>query len=477
MERLSLTALGGLPTGVEQPALVGDDLKPGIVHLGLGAFHRAHQAVYTQEAMRVSGGDWGIIGVSMRSDQVAQQLRPQDQLYSVWSRGLTEDRLQIVGVHTQVLVASKDREALDAALADPCIRVVTLTITEKGYCLADDGRLDIAGAAISTDLADPQHAQSAIGVLARGLARRYEQGGAPATVISCDNLSENGAVLRSALHQYIEKAFPHMLVWFDDKVRFPCSMVDRIVPAMNETGLREQAARLYCEDKSAIATEPFSQWIIERNFATEVPDWTSVGVQFVDDIRPYEAIKLRVLNAAHSVIACCGLLAGRETVADVMTDPILRPFIERLMTDELGPALDVPLGFDLDAYREQLLLRFANPHLHHRCAQIATDSSEKIPQRWLATLRALPEDSLMLRALAAWCYLVLVTEIALDDPRETALLTLRQSSDPLGYRIGGLLGCLGLTVTEEPLFDVWVNQIKILFTRLEDGIESALMSD
>lgn len=445
-QRLGRQQLAALPAGVITPGYDRARVHPGILHLGLGAFHRAHQAVYTEEAMAIGGGDWGIVGVCMRGDSVARQLLPQDLLYSVWSRGAGEDQLRVVGALTQVLVAPEAAGELDAAFANPDIRVVTLTVTEKGYCLAGDGwQLDRTLAAVRADLDDPQHARTAIGVLARGLARRCASAAGPLTVLSCDNLAENGARLSQVLRQYLALAFPETLPWLDQQVRFPSSMVDRIVPAMTAAGRDEQAQRLGCRDEAAVTTEPFCQWIIEDNFAAAVPDWQAAGARLVTDIRPYETIKLRLLNASHSAIAYTGLLAGHETVADVMNDVPLRRYITALMEDELAAALDAPAGFDLEDYRESLLQRFANPYLHHRCAQIAMDGTEKIRQRWLPTLRTHPGSPLLLRALAAWCCYVLDTGLAIDDPRRPELLALRESASPLRERLVKLLAVVGVT--------------------------------
>lgn len=477
LERLAATTLEMLPSEVERPGYDRAQLRAGILHLGLGAFHRAHQALYTEAALHASGGEWGIVGVCMRGDGVARQLRPQDLLYSVWSRGPGADRVQVVGALTAVIVAPEAPQALDAAFADPAIRVVTLTVTEKGYCLADDGwSLDTAQPALQADLDEPARAGTTIGVLARGLARRFDEGGAPLTVISCDNLSENGARLAKVLRQFVEAAFPHILTWLDEQVRFPCSMVDRIVPAMTAAGREEQAMRLGCWDQAAVATEPFSQWIIENDFAAGSPDWARVGAQLVTDIRPYEAIKLRLLNAAHSAIAYIGLLAGHETVADVMDDTTLCAFVQRLMRHELVPALDVPADFDVDDYRESLLQRFANPYLRHRCAQIAMDGTEKLRQRWLPTLRSLPPDSLLLRALAAWCAYVLYTRSEIDDPRRELLQAQRDSDAPLAVRLENLLACLGLSRECEPGFEEWLRCLLYYCEPFAHGATDALSS-
>jgi fructuronate reductase len=452
MNRLSNQTLGEVAAGVTIPSYDRGSLRPGILHLGLGAFHRAHQAVYTDRAIEHSGGDWGIVGVSMRSDRVVRQLGPQDGLYSVLSEDQHGHELRVIGAIQNVLVAPEATESLDTLLSDPTIRVVTLTITEKGYCLGEDGwSLERRLPQVQQDLARPDLASSAIGILCRGLAHRYRNGGAPLTIISCDNLGENSARLRAVVEQYLEAAFPHVIPWLAQAVAFPCSMVDRIVPAVTEEGRQRQSALIGLQDLGAVATEPFSQWIIEDHFAAEVPDWGAAGVQFVDNIRPYEEIKLRLLNASHSVIAISGLLAGKETVADVMADPVLANYIGDLMSAELIPALDAPAGFDLNLYGDKLLQRFANPCLLHRCAQIAMDSTEKIRQRWLTTLQDQRGDSRLLRALACWCYLVLDTDLTIEDPRADALLELRSGKAPATSRLTSALKCLGISSVENGL--------------------------
>lgn len=441
MQRLHPDALDALARNVRTPAYDRSRLRPGILHLGIGAFHRAHQAVYTEDAMERSGPDWGIVGVSLRSPDVSRQLTPQDGLYSVWSEDGDGRELRVVGAVQKVLVAREELAAVVAALADPAIRIVTLTITEKGYALAADGRsLDVVDVQVARDLQHPAQPASAVGVLALGLQARQEAGGAPLTVISCDNLSENSTRLRGLLREYLALTFPGVLPWLERAVTFPCSMVDRIVPAMTSEQGDRQARALGCIDEGAVSTEPFSQWIIEDDFASARPDWDAVGVQLVRDILPYENIKLRLLNASHSAIAYCGLLAGRETVDAVMADPGLRQFVTQLMTEDLMPALQAPPGFDLAAYRDALLVRFSNPCLGHRCAQIAMDGSEKISQRWLPSLQVAASSRLR-RALAAWCYFVLCTDYPIDDPRGEQLEALRHAEGPLAECLSAVLAC------------------------------------
>ena len=474
MQRLSNDTLAHVAAGVKLPAYDRSPVQPGILHLGLGAFHRAHQAVFTEQAMEHSGGNWGIVGVSMRSDRMARQLAPQDGLYSVLSEDQHGQQLQVIGAIQRVLAAPGESEALDELFADPSIRVVTLTITEKGYCLGEDGwSLDRSLLQVQQDLAHPNRASTAIGVLARGLVQRHRSGGAPLTIISCDNVGENSARLRAGLLQYLEATFPDIIPWLEEDVAFPCSMVDRIVPAMSEEGLERQAELIGLRDEGAVATEPFSQWIIEEHVATQVPDWAAVGVQFVADIRPYEEIKLRLLNASHSAIAISGLLAGKATVADVMANPVLAKQIVDLMTKELIPALNAPPGFDLFGYRDQLLERFTNPCLQHHCAQIATDSTEKIRQRWLATLQEQKGDSGLLQELARWCYFVLGTELTINDPRAEALLGLRSNKEQTVGSIQRALECAGISaggrVLTEDRLDLLVSHVSKMALRYSSG--------
>ncbi len=473
-KRLSAACLDELDKRVELPAYDRDQIVAGIVHLGIGAFHRAHQAVYTDQAMNVSGGNWGITGVSLRSDTVARQLQPQDCLYSVLSEDGVEQSLRLVGSVTQVLFAVNQLEEVVDAIAAQTTSVVTLTITEKGYCTGSDGHsLDRANPAIEADLVKPETPCSAIGLLALGLRQRQSLGNDPVTIISCDNLASNGKVLASVLEEYSELAFPGLGSWLQANTRFPSSMVDRIVPASTEVQQLRQSEMLGLQDESAIATERFSQWIIENNFCSPHPDWQAAGVQFVDDIKPYEDIKLRLLNASHSAIAYCGMLAGKETVDQVMADTQLGAFVEALMNDDLIPALTVPSGFDVQAYKNQLLVRFRNPHLGHRCEQIAMDGSEKIGRRWLPVLRCNGENRMLIAALSAWCYLILCTQLPIDDPKKDLLLQLRGRSDDA--RLRELLACA--RISEQSLnLDSLCQQLEQNIDNLADGGISELIA-
>jgi fructuronate reductase len=349
----------------------------GIVHIGIGAFHRAHQAVYTDDAMRTGDRDWAIVGVSLRSADVAAQLDPQDGLYTVSARSVAGSELRVVGAVQRVLVAADDPQAVVDAIAAPTTHIVSFTVTEKGYLRRPDGSLDLAAAIGGSSL---------YRFVAAGLAARKAAGLGGVTLLSCDNLAGNGGVLRRLMREYLAAYHPELSAWFDGECSCPATMIDRIVPATTNADRAAVEAALGARDEGAVVTEGFSQWVIENDFAGPRPRWDRVGAEIVADVAPYETAKLRMLNGAHSALAYIGLGKGHEFVHQAIADPAIRPVIERLMLGEAAPTIDAAPGQDLSAYAAALLDRFANPALNHRLAQIAMDGSQKIPQRWLETL-------------------------------------------------------------------------------------------
>ena len=426
MNRLSRGTLGEVASGAAPPPAAALEAPVGIVHLGLGAFHRAHQAIFTQRALAVAPGPWAISGVSLRSAAVRDALGPQDCLYTLIENDGVEERASVVAVIQEALWAPGDSWAVLARLAAPATRIVTLTVTEKGYCHNPaTGDLDLGHPDIRADLAGQDPPRSTLGWLVRGLAERRAAGAAGLTVLCCDNMASNGRTLRGLVHQFAAGQDPGLAAWIEGEVRFPSSMVDRIVPAATPAALDHAAAVLGLRDEAAVSTEGFAQWVIEDDFAAGRPCWEAVGVELVRDVRPYQEVKLRLLNGAHSAIAYLGALLGKPFVADVMADPELARFIERLMCEEIAPLTPSPPGFDVDAYVRALLRRFANRSLQHRTLQIAMDGSQKIPVRWLPMLREGRRRDLPCRhlvtALAAWlCFLAgrdeAGRELPLDDP-------------------------------------------------------------
>jgi fructuronate reductase len=407
LTRLSAASLPGLPSAVARPRYDRSRVRPGIVHLGIGAFHRAHQAVYTDDALAKGDLAWGIVGASLRSPDTRDALAPQDGLYTVVTRAPNGTALRVVGSVLRLLVAPESPAAMIEAMAEPGVRIVSLTVTEKGYCHDPaTRRLDERHPDILHDLAVPDGPRSAPGFIVAALALRRRRGIPPFTVLSCDNLPSNGETTRAVVVRMAELIDPALGRHVAEHVAFPSSMVDRIVPATTQADRGEVAEALGASDAWPVVTEPFSQWVIEDRFPQGRPAWETAGAQLVADVAPFETMKLRMLNGAHSSLAYLGYLAGHETVAATVADPVFRTFVQALWRDEIIPVVPGPPGVDLPGYAAALLKRFENPAIRHRTWQIAMDGSQKLPQRLLGTVRdrlarGLPIDRLAL-AVAAW---------------------------------------------------------------------------
>ena len=382
--RLSNSALSRLPDSVERPRYDRAATTAGIVHLGLGAFHRAHQAVFVDDCLNAGEAGWGIVGTSLRSPDTRDALAPQDGLFTLSVVDGSGERLRVIGSIASILIAPEDPGKLLRVLTDPAIRIVTLTVTEKAYLRDPSGALDMSHADIAWDLANPGQPKTVHGFLAEAIARRRATGTRPFTVLSCDNLPANGATLKRLLLAYARKRDDELAAFIEQEVAFPSSMVDRIVPATTETDRERISAALGASDAWPVTTEPFLQWVIEDHFPAGRPAWESFGVEMVKDVAPFEDMKLRLLNGAHSAIAYLGLLMGKETVSDAFADPLIRTFVSRLWAEAI-PSLPTGVGLRPAAYTEQLATRYDNPALKHRIAQIANDGSQKLPQRIIAT--------------------------------------------------------------------------------------------
>ncbi|MFQ6163082.1 MULTISPECIES: mannitol dehydrogenase family protein [Sinorhizobium] len=384
--RLSRKTIDRLPPTVKRPDYDLGPVTVGIVHLGIGAFHRAHQAAYT-DALLSENPSWGICGVSLRSPETRDALQPQDGLYTLAVQDGEGSDLSVIGSVVELLCAPEDPEAVLRRMADPATRIVSLTITEKGYCHNPaTGTLDEGHPDIVHDLANPARPRSAIGFIVEAISRRVSAGIAPFTLLSCDNLPGNGHVLKRIVTQFAELRDPALAAVIRN-VASPSTMVDRIVPATTDGDRSAVAAAMGLEDAWPIMTEPFRQWVIEEDFPLGRPAWEKAGALFVQDVSAFEFMKLRLLNGSHSTLAYLGYLAGAETVADAMSLPGMEALVEGLMRHEVSPTLPELPGFDLPAYRAELLQRFRNPALRHRTWQIAMDGSQKLPQRLLGSIR------------------------------------------------------------------------------------------
>lgn len=414
----------------------------GIVHLGLGAFHRAHQAVYL-ECFRQATGErgWGVACANLRSNValVDALAAAGHRYYVAESADAAHMTLREVGMIEATYFTGendgqwgRDLESLLERMADPAIRIVTLTVTEKGYFLNPaDGGLRVDDPMVAHDIAHPESPRTAPGILCAALARRRAAGGPGLTVLSCDNMPTNGERTKTAVIQLARYINAGLAEWIETVVAFPSSMVDRIVPAVTDAD-RARLAEFGVNDPDAVVCEAFSQWVIEDDFVAGRPDWERVGVQMVDDVTPFETMKLRMLNGAHSLLAYPGRLAGFETVAEAVAREDIADLLRCYMRDEAAPALAMPADVDLAAYRERLLARFGNDSLAHRLAQIATDGSQKLAQRWLAgaldQLETGGPVACVALGVAGWIRYTAGTDLAgrphgVDDPLADRLAT------------------------------------------------------
>lgn len=463
--QLSAATLDRLPAGVIRPAYDRNALRVGIVHLGVGAFHRAHQAVYTEDLLNAGAPlRWGIAAASMRSPSTRDALAPQDGLYTVSVPNGTPS-LQVVGAIADILVAPENPSGLLERMCAPDVAIVSLTVTEKGYCHHPaSGELDANHPDIVHDLANPDRPRSALGTLVTAIARRRERGLPAFTVLSCDNLPSNGRTVHGLLAQYASRVSADLGAFVQGEIACPDSMVDRIVPATTDADREAVASALRVRDAWPVMTEPFRQWVIEDRFTSGRPAWEEAGAEMVADVAPYEAMKLRLLNGTHSGIAYLGYLAGYETVADVVEDTAFATFFTRLMADSAA-TLAMPPDADVPAYQRALIERFRNRGLRHRCWQIAMDGSQKLPQRLLGTARdrlarGLPIDRIAL-VVAAWMrYVGGVDErgraIDVRDPLADALAAASRGagSDPaeIGRALLRFPVVFGSDLPDEPRF-------------------------
>ena len=441
-ERLSPASLRHAGPDVVLPAYDRRALDIGIVHFGPGAFHRAHQAFYVDK-LAASDKRWGICGVALRGTSVPEALSAQGGLYTIAE--LSErPSYRVVGALREAIAARTYPQAVLARLVAPATRVVTMTVTENGYCLTPGGDLDTGREEIAHDLKNPNAPVSLIGWLTLALRHRQRAGAAPFTMISCDNLSGNGARLRRAVLQFARERDPDLARWIAGEAQFPGTMVDSITPASDEALKARVALNIGAIDMAPVQREPFVQWVMQDGASG--PDWASVGVTLTADVAGYEQAKLRILNGAHSTLAYLGLLRGRQSTRDAMQDAVLARFVRVLASEDIAPSLAPPAGFDVAAYIESVLSRIANPAITHHLGQIAWDGSQKLPYRIVPAIEsALAAGRSIARLavpLAAWMRFVRMRA------REGIELI-----DPLAARLAEIgKACTGEGVHDVPLF-------------------------
>ncbi|CDX58950.1 putative mannonate dehydrogenase [Mesorhizobium plurifarium] len=387
-ETLSPALLDRLPSEVRKPAYDRAALKPGIVHIGVGAFHRCHQAEYTDDLLAQDFGRWGLVGINIRPPLLTDTLGRQSGLYTRLIRQNDEVEARVIGSIARVVDSQDSAEPALEVLASPDIEMVTMTVTEKGYChIPSSGALDLDHPDIVHDLTNPEAPRSVPGILARALERRMASHGRPVTLLSCDNIPTNGIILGNVVRTFAERRGRRLADWIEANVGFPSAMVDRIAPATTEADIDTVEQRFGYRDAAVVVGERFRQWVIENRFAGRVPRWDRVGATFVDDVTPFEHLKMRVLNGAQTTLSYLGVLGGFEHTFETIADPLLARFVRRMLTEETLPTLMPVPGIAPAAYVEQSLSRLTNTAIRHRNHQIATDGSQKIVQRLLNPIR------------------------------------------------------------------------------------------
>jgi fructuronate reductase len=442
VSRLGPATLTRLPPAVARPLYGREAVKTGIVHFGPGAFHRAHQADYIDRLLETDPR-WGIAAVSLRSAGTVRALAEQDGLYTLATLD-AETGYRILGAHTRFLGPGEAEIAV--LLADPAVRIVTSTVTEKGYCLAGDGTLDFSHPDIVHDLADARRPRSLVGWLALGLAARRAAGTAPFTPLCCDNMVSNGTKLGAAVTALAARLDPELARWIQGEVRFPDTMVDSITPAADAALLARVRAATGFDDAVPVAREAYKAWVIEDVLPPGGPDFAATGAVLTNDVGAHELAKLRILNGAHSSLSYLGLLRGHETVADAMADPALAGFVEQMVREDVIPSLN-PAALDLQLYAGEIFARFRNPAIGHRLSQIAWDGSQKLPYRLLDTIadaRAAGRPVARLAIpVAAWMRVIERQAQAgreIVDPLAGQLAGIARAAESLEDLLDGMLG-------------------------------------
>ncbi|MGL6259475.1 mannitol dehydrogenase family protein [Vibrio sp. WXL210] len=397
-----------------QTTYAREELTTDIVHIGFGAFHRGHQAVYNDLTNDITGSRWGICEINMFGpSDLINDLNAQQGLFTVVEKSATETETRLVRTVTESIhTPDTGIQAAIDKLLEPQVKIVSLTITEKGYCVDPQSRrLDVNNPLIAHDLQQPQAPQSAIGLITEALRLRQEAGLPAFSVLSCDNIPENGHLTRDAVLEFAELCSPELKGWIESNASFPSTMVDRIVPAMTPDQFDVIEQETGYRDPCGVVCEDFRQWVVEDNFVAGRPDWDAAGAMLVEDVLPYEEMKLRMLNGSHSFLAYNGTLAGYEFIYQCMQDSQLRDVTLSLMKEEQAKSLNPSLSVDLDEYAELLVARFSNQNIKHKTGQIAMDGSQKLPQRAVDPFLTLHERGIATRCLpvliAGWMHFVI----------------------------------------------------------------------
>ena len=456
--QLSQSTLDQLPSSVARPTYDRSKVTGSIVHLGIGAFHRAHQAMFTEAVLASGDLAWGIVGAGVISADMKNALVPQDGLYTLAEMSAEGERVKVIGSIVEVLGGPEEADKLLAKMSDISTRIVSITVTEKGYYLDPaTGKLQLQAPAIAADLANPAAPKTILGLIVQALKNRKAAGITPFTVMSCDNLPHNGKLAKAATLAFAREVDAELATWIEANVTFPSTMVDRITPATTDADRAHVTEVIGMTDAWPVVTEEFVQWVIEDEFTMGRPDWTVGGAIFSDELVAWENMKLRCLNGSHSTLSYLGQLTGRETVADAMQSQLITDVLEPLWL-EIREVLKAPKGVNTAEYVESLKKRFRNPALKHRTAQIASDGSQKLPQRLLAPLRDRIAKGLaspaIATAIAAWMhYAVKIANTpdgVLNDPLAAEILPQAKLATKAEEIVGNLLALDKIFGTDLP---------------------------
>jgi len=466
------------------------EMKTKIVHLGFGAFHRGHQAVYndlTNQAHFLKGEEmWGICEVNMFGpSDLIDNLKAQDHLYSVLEQSSDESlSRQVRTITSAIHTPDEGIEKAIAKMAEPQVAIVSLTITEKGYCVNPQTRkLDTANPLIAADLANPSQPTSAIGLIVEACRVRMVNGLPPFSVMSCDNIPENGFLTKQAVLAFAHLCDSQLECWIRDNVTFPNTMVDRICPAMTDESFNALEQSTGYRDPCGLVCESFRQWVIEDNFVASRPDWEAAGALLVGDVLPYEEMKLRLLNGSHSFLAYNGTLLGYDYIYQCMQDSKLRKVAENLMKQEQAVSLSRTVNVDINEYADLLIERFSNTSIKHKTLQIAMDGSQKLPQRAIDPILALLEQGKPVRALpvliAGWMHFVEMRlsgeETELVDPLADKIAASLQGSTTVEEKFIALLNIEDIFPAQLREIGEWKEILFSAYIRIEQqGIENVI---
>ncbi|QHF03597.1 MULTISPECIES: mannitol dehydrogenase family protein [Pseudomonas syringae group] len=464
--KLNKQNLSRLGTDIDVPAYAAADTRQGIAHIGVGGFHRAHQAFYTDALMNTGEGlDWSICGVGLRPEDraVNDALAQQDYLYTLYELGDTPDtKTRIIASISGMLLAEDNPQALIDKLASPDIRIVSLTITEGGYCIDDsNGQFMTHLPQIQHDLANPNSPKTVFGFLCAALARRRAEGTPAFTLMSCDNLPHNGAVTRKALLAFAAQRDADLHDWIAEHVSFPNAMVDRITPMTSSAHRLKLADEKHIDDAWPVVCEPFVQWVLEDKFVNGRPAWEKVGVQFTDDVTPYEEMKIKLLNGSHLALTYLGFLKGYRFVHETMNDPLFVRYIRAYMDLDVTPQLASVPGIDLESYKDTLIERFSNQAIADQLERVCSDGSSKFPKFTIPTINHLIANHGNLEraslVVAAWAlYLKGVdeqgTRYNIPDPRAEFCQSLVADDALTTQRLLAVEEIFGLSIAQSAAF-------------------------